>query len=1101
MKRFLLSLSFFLFISLSATAQTWQAVGSGLNSSTHGMCVWNSMLVDCGSFNSPCGRVAGWNGTTWACFGSGVGIVGRAAIEFNGNLVVCGDFWNVNQPCTGCNGIAMWNGVSWTPLGTGFNNDVLCMTVWNGELVAGGDFTTCDGNPCSRVARWTGTQWLPIGGLADFNNDIRTLCVYDGELWAGGDFTNVGGNTPSDRLVKWDGTNWVGGDPGVDIAGGVDSTVRVLYVDPVTDLLYMGGHFTDLEGNTAMSRVAYYDGSTWFPMGTGVDNYVRAITKYNGNIIVGGDFLNASGTPASKIAKWNLSSSTWTAMGTGMDDYVKSLEVWNGTLFAGGPFLTADGLPRACVAQWYEAPAVPPTTAFTMSDNTICLGECISLTDASTGSPTSWNWTFPSGTPGTSTTQNPTACWNTPGTYTITLQACNSNGCNSSTQTISVSSTSTPTVTLTSLPSATICQGNSTTLTASGATSYAWAPAAGLSATTGASVVANPTVTTTYTITGTSATCTGTQTITVTVNPLPTVNISPSSQTACPGVPVSLAASGAATYSWLPVTNLNVSSGANVISTPVSSITYTVTGTDANGCSASANTAITLGPSQTLPLIEGFESLPFVPTDWSLTDGGNDANTWQRNTSVGGFGTSTSCAWFPNNSVNAPGTRDDITTMSLDMTNLSVSEMTFDVAYCKRTSASGSDTLSIWVSTDCGANWTQVYLKGGATLATAPNQNSAFTPTAAQWRNDTVNLNAYAGNASVLVKFRNHNRNGNNLYLDNINITGANLNSPVSTFTVSSDSVCPGSCINFTDNSTFAPTSWNWTFNGAVTPTSTVQNPGWICWNTPGTYTVTLQACNSNGCNASTQTIVINPPPVVNAGSDVQICISQNIQLNASGGTGYSWSPSTDLSCANCPNPIASPTVSTTYVVTATDANTCSANDTLTVTVNPLPVVNAGSDVQICINQTTQLNASGGTTYSWNPTTDLSCANCPNPIASPTVTTTYVVTATDANSCSANDTVIVTIDLCMGVDENPGNTAVSVYPNPFSSTATIKVDEEILDGEVVFELYDVFGRIVMTQKITSTETTIRKDQLATGVYAWKLVSGSAVIENGQLLIE
>lgn len=165
MKKFLLALiSPFLFNHFSS-AQTWQDVGGGTNNSSHGMATWNSMLINSGSFGSPCGRVAGWNGTTWSCFGSGVGIIGRDCIEWNGDLYVCGDFWNVNQPCVGCNGIAKWDGVSWTPLGTGFNNDVLCMTVWNGKLIAGGDFTTADGNTCYRVAQWNGTNWSPIGGL------------------------------------------------------------------------------------------------------------------------------------------------------------------------------------------------------------------------------------------------------------------------------------------------------------------------------------------------------------------------------------------------------------------------------------------------------------------------------------------------------------------------------------------------------------------------------------------------------------------------------------------------------------------------------------------------------------------------------------------------------------------------------------------------------------------------------------------------------------------------------------------------------------------------------------------------------------------------
>ena len=239
MKKFPLLLIFTIFIFNFSNAQTWQDVGGGTNNSSHGMCNWNGMLINSGSFGSPCGRVAGWNGTSWICFGGGVGLVGRDAIEYNGDLYVCGDFWNVNQPCVGCNGIAKWDGTSWTALGTGFNNDVLCMTVWNGQLVCGGDFTTANGNPCDRIALWNGTTWYSLGGFTTtFDNDVRALAVYNGELWAGGDFTNAGGCTACDRIVKWNGTTWVGGNSGVDIPGGLDSTVRVLYVNTAQNKLY-----------------------------------------------------------------------------------------------------------------------------------------------------------------------------------------------------------------------------------------------------------------------------------------------------------------------------------------------------------------------------------------------------------------------------------------------------------------------------------------------------------------------------------------------------------------------------------------------------------------------------------------------------------------------------------------------------------------------------------------------------------------------------------------------------------------------------------------------------------------------------------------------
>jgi hypothetical protein len=143
------------------------------------------------------------------------------------------------------------------------------------------------------------------------------------------------------------------------------------------------------------------------------------------------------------------------------------------------------------------------------------------------------------------------------------------------------------------------------------------------------------------------------------------------------------------------------------------------------------------------------------------------------------------------------------------------------------------------------------------------------------------------------------------------------------------------------------------------------------------------------------------------AGADQTICAGATAQLLASGGAVYSWSPSTGLSDATVANPVASPSATTTYVVTAS-SGTCVDTDTVTVVVLPAVIANAGADAAICLGGSTQLNASGGTTYAWSPTTGLSDANISNPVASPGVNTTYVVTVSNGQ-CSATDTLSVTI--------------------------------------------------------------------------------------------
>ncbi len=127
----------------------------------------------------------------------------------------------------------------------------------------------------------------------------------------------------------------------------------------------------------------------------------------------------------------------------------------------------------------------------------------------------------------------------------------------------------------------------------------------------------------------------------------------------------------------------------------------------------------------------------------------------------------------------------------------------------------------------------------------------------------------------------------------------------------------------------------------------------------------------------------------------------------------YSWSPTPTLSNANIYNPVATVNATTTYTVSVSNG-VCPAN-TANVTVNMSQLnVNAGRDTSICIGKSVPLNATAsgtGTsfTYSWSPSTNLSNSSIANPVATPTTTTTYILTVTDNNLCSKKDTVVITI--------------------------------------------------------------------------------------------
>jgi hypothetical protein len=124
-----------------------------------------------------------------------------------------------------------------------------------------------------------------------------------------------------------------------------------------------------------------------------------------------------------------------------------------------------------------------------------------------------------------------------------------------------------------------------------------------------------------------------------------------------------------------------------------------------------------------------------------------------------------------------PGEIDELYPPAFDVSNMIAPiSLTFDVAYAGYTASSPeNDRLEVFYSTNCGATWTSAYNKAGNGLKTANTTTSSFTPTATQWRTETVSLNPLAGQSQVLVKFKATSDYGNNLYVDNVNMTGTPL--------------------------------------------------------------------------------------------------------------------------------------------------------------------------------------------------------------------------------------------------------------------------------------------------------------------------------------
>lgn len=169
---------------------------------------------------------------------------------------------------------------------------------------------------------------------------------------------------------------------------------------------------------------------------------------------------------------------------------------------------------------------------------------------------------------------------------------------------------------------------------------------------------------------------------------------------------------------------------------------------------------------------EPFSFATYPPANWVVSNS-NAGTSWSRAVNAGGFNivplASTKYDFFNNSVI---GDVDELFLPPSDLSGSNTPVLTFDLAYAQRTSNS-NDQLDVLVSDDCGANWSNVYSKAGNNLATAFATASSYVPNLAdstEWRTETVLLTGF-NKPEVLVKFIATNDNGNNMYIDNVNLS------------------------------------------------------------------------------------------------------------------------------------------------------------------------------------------------------------------------------------------------------------------------------------------------------------------------------------------
>ncbi|MEQ8324604.1 MAG: PKD domain-containing protein [Vicingaceae bacterium] len=198
------------------------------------------------------------------------------------------------------------------------------------------------------------------------------------------------------------------------------------------------------------------------------------------------------------------------------------------------------------------------------------------------------------------------------------------------------------------------------------------------------------------------------------------------------------------------------------------------------------------------------------------------------------------------------------------------------------------------------------------------------------------------------------------------------------------------------NTSTFANTFF-WDFgNGNI---SNGRNPS-VTYTEPGVYPVVLGVSNAVGCTDTLrQNFYVFPLPEAYAENDTLICEGDTVQLFASGGVQYSWSPPAYLSNSFIFDPLAFPVNSGAYSVAVTDTNNCTDVATITILVQNPIYVNL-PDLSLIIGDTvTLLKGNPAWKYRWEPPLGLSCDSCPNPLLTALESGTYSVTITDTNGC------------------------------------------------------------------------------------------------------
>jgi subtilisin-like proprotein convertase family protein len=654
----------------------------------------------------------------------------------------------------------------------------------------------------------------------------------------------------------------------------------------------------------------------------------------------------------------------------------------------------------------------PAAATINATASTLCSGTGTSLSLSTTytdlGITYQWRSSTTSGGPYTTTlgTTNAQTTGNlTTTTYYICEITCTFSGLTFTTAEKAIVVNPLPTVSV-SPGSSTYCSpgGTVVALTASGASTYAWSPATGLSATTGTSVNASPSATTTYTVTGTDANgCVSTSTATVTVAANPTgVTATATPSTICTGTTATLNGTGiipfnASQYSFSsstgnsldPMTGAttivasNTSSGGTGDDTPTGGqsigFSFNYEGTNYTQYSVSPDGWILLGSatatSQFTNSVTSTSNVPKIYPAWDDWATGSNGNVKALVT-----GTAPNrilkIQWF----VTIPRALSGSANSTFQ---LWLYETTNVIEFRYGTMGTPTDGASGGLTGTTATNYNSLTFSSNTTSTSSANNSNLSSPASGRMYTFTPpSLVTYAWSpAGLVVSPSNASTATTALTADQAyTLTVSNGGCSVvanTTVTVSSNpaitadplnaTVCAGINATFTVTATGAGLTYQWRKNGnplsnggnisgATLPTLTISNATAADIDN---YDVVVSAtCGTPVTSAAASLNVITPLAGISA-SNTTICAGQSTTLTENGGTATSWSWAPGGATTQAIT--VSPTTTTTYTVTAT-VNGCSTTASQIITVNPTPsaVTVSPASSTICVGGSQALTASGG---------------------------------------------------------------------------------------------------------------------------------------------